>query len=363
VDYWPRVVDVVRADAAGVLLLAACAWGIALAVRRGLLGAGKGAVLVGALVVADLLRVGAGMNRQVHPSFFDLEVQMAALPLRDPDGGRIFSYGLDQSPAFRAFLARGGRELTLASFYVYRQMLGPYVNILDGLSTPEGKDLTGFVPRAPELTPGLYAPGEVGRLLPWLKNAAVSRVLSLDPLSHPALVPLGVYAPGRPGLAVHLYAIDAPWPREFVACRVIDERDPERALLRPYATGFDPRRDVTLAGAEPAGCRHGRARRLDSVAGEERFDVDVDGAGYLVVRSSFARGWQARVDGSPAPVLRADGKHRAVRVPVGRHEVELEYDAPGLAPGLALTAFSLLIAGVLWVVVPPPGRAGPGALA
>lgn len=362
-EYWPRVVDVVRADAAVVLVLAVCTWAIGLAVRRGLLGAGRGALLVGALVVADLLRAGAGMNRQVHPSFFDLEPEIAAWPLRDPDGGRVFSYGLDQSPAFRAFLARGGRELTLASFYVYRQMLGPYVNILDRLETPEGKDLTGFVPRALELTPGLYAPGEVRRLLPWLRNAAVSRVLSLDPLSHPALVPLGVYAPGRPGLAIHLYAVDQPWSREVIACRVIDERDPERALLRPYASDFDPRRDVTLAGAEPAGCRHGRARRVESVRGAERFDVELDGAGYLVVRSSFARGWQALVDGSPVPVLRADGKHRAVRVPVGRHEVELEYTPPGLALGLALTAFSLLMAGVLWIVVPPQGRPGPGGLA
>ena len=354
--YWPRVADVARADAGVVLILAVCTWGIGLAVRRGLLRAEKGAALLTALVVADLLRAGAGMNRQVHPSFFDLEPQLAAL--RDPDGGRVFSYGLDQSPAFRAFLARGGRELTLASFYVYRQMLGPYVNILDGLETPEGNDLTGFAPRARELTTGLYAPDEVGRLVPWLRNAAVSRVLSLDPLSHPALVPLGVYAPGRPGLAIHLYAVDAPWPREAVACRVIDERDPERALLRPYASGFDPRKDVTLAGAERAGCRRGRARRVGSVPGEERFDVEADGDGYLVVRASFARGWRARVDGVLAPVLPADGKHRAVRVPAGRHEVAFEYEPPGLALGLALTAFSLLMAGTLWVAVPTRRRYG-----
>jgi hypothetical protein len=363
-EYWPRLVDVVRADAAFVLLLATCAWGIAIAVRRGLLGAGKGGALVAALVVADLVRAGAGMNLQVHPSFFDLQPQMAALPLRDPEGGRLFSYGLDQSPAFRAFLARGGRELTLASFYVYRQMLGPYTNILDGLETPEGRDLTGFVPREPELTPALYAPDAISRLLPWLRNAAVSRVLSLDALSDPALVPFGVYTPGRPGLAVHLYAVDAPWPREFIACRVIDERDPQRALLRPYASDFDPRRDVTLAGAEPAHCRHGYAHRREGTPAWERFDVDVaDGPGYLVVRSSYARGWRALVDGSPVPLLRADGKHRAVRVPVGRHDVEIEYHPPGLALGLALTALSLLVGGVLWIVAPSRGHTGRGGLA
>jgi hypothetical protein len=357
-SYWPRVVDVVRVDTAFVLALAVCVWGISLAVRRRLLRADWGTALVGALLVADLLRAGAGLNRQVDPSFFDLQPEMAALPLKDPERGRVFSYGLDQSPAFRAFLLRGGPDLTLASFYVYRQMLGPYTNILDRLETPEGKDLTGFVPRSPELTPELYSPDAVARLLPWLHNAAVSRVLSLDPLPSPALVPLGVVSVG---LDIHAYAIDAPWPKAFVACRVIDEPDPERALLRPYGKDFDPRRDVSLAGAEEASCRRGRVLPVVSVHGEERFDVEAEGGdGFLVERASFARGWRALVDGAPAPVLRADGKHRAVRVPAGRHQVVLEYEAPGLALGLAITALSLLLAGVLWVVTPPRGRPGPG---
>jgi len=73
-----------------------------------------------------------------------------------------------------------------------------------------------------------------------------------------------------------------------------------------------------------------------------------------VTRDSFARGWRAFVDGTEAPVLRANGKHRAVPVPAGEHEVALRYDPPGLASGLWLSLLSILAGVGLWV------RAAPG---
>ncbi len=274
-SFWPQLVEVARRDAAAVLLLAATAAAVAWAVRRGVVRPGPATALVVALAVADLARAGSGLNRQVHPSFFDLLPETAALPLRDREGGRVFSYALDHSPAFRAFLARGGPELTLAGLYLHRQMLGPYTNMLDGLPAPEATDLTAFSPRPNELEPANYEPRAVDHLLPWLRNAAVTRVLSLDPLTHADLVPLGTVAPGPPGLLIHLYAVESAWPRAHLACRVIEERDPERALLRPYSPGFDPRRDVVLEpgrasvvdGPLAATCTRGRARLTCGVGG------------------------------------------------------------------------------------------------
>jgi hypothetical protein len=357
-SFWPRLVDVARGDTAAALVLAAAAAAAAVAVRRGWLAPGPAVAVVVALAVADLARAGAGLNRQVHPSFFDPLPEMSALPLRDRTGGRLFSYALDHSPAFRAFLGRGGRELTLAGFFLHRQVLGPYTNVLDGVEAAEASDLTAFAPRARELGPGLYAPGAVARLVPWLRNAAVTRVLSLDPLSHPDLVPLGTVAPGPPGLSIRLYGLERSWARAHVACRVIQEPDPERAILRPYAAGFEPERDVALAGAPGANCSRGRAVLGGVTPGEERFEVEADGASYLVSRASYARGWTARVDGQVAPVLRANGKHRAVPVPAGRHEVVLRYEPPGLGPGVALTALALLACAVAWIVAGRRDRAG-----
>jgi hypothetical protein len=353
-SYWPTVVEVTRHEAGVVLLLTLAAGVVAWAVRRGILRPGWAVALVTALAVADLARAGAGLNRQENPSFFDPLPEIAALRLDDLDGGRVFSYGLDHSPAFREVLGRGGPALTLTGLYLHRQILGPYDNVIDRVEAAEANDLTGLAPRERELSPAAYEPGRVSQLLPWFRNAGVARVLSLDPLSHPELVPLTTVPVG--GTAIHVYGLNT-WPRASLACRATPVASPEEALALPYRKGFDPWREVALVreGGEgpddalPATCTKGRARLASWTAGEERYEVEANASAYLVVRASHARGWRGFVDGVPQPVLRANGKHRAVAVNAGRHEVVLRYEAPGLLPGVAVSLLGLLAAAVLWV--------------
>jgi hypothetical protein len=341
---FPPIARTVAGDALRVSALAGGAVVAALAAGRGLVGGGRAVALVLALLVFDLARAGTGLNPQTTASFY------AALPevnaLWSPEGRRVFSYGLDHSPVFRAYLARGGPHLGLASFYVNRQILAPYNNVLDGAEATEATDLTSFVPRARELGPDDYDPAKAGALVPFLRNASVSRVLSLDPLDDPDLARVGS-AQVVPGLTVHGYGVRDPWPRAMLACRVVAAADDDDARQRPYAPGFDAERDVVLETSAEASCRKGEARRESFVPGDERYAVATDGPGLLVTRDSFARGWRASVDGRPAPVLRANGKHRAVPVPAGAHEVRLRYDPPGLRAGIALTAIA--VAGAAWL--------------
>ncbi|MGE5414335.1 MAG: YfhO family protein, partial [Syntrophomonadaceae bacterium] len=62
----------------------------------------------------------------------------------------------------------------------------------------------------------------------------------------------------------------------------------------------------------------------------------------LVLLDAWESGWSARLDGADAPVLRADGAFRAVRVPAGAHRVEFVYFPPRLFEGLALGAVGIL---------------------
>jgi len=324
------------------------------AAGRRLLRPGPAVALVATLVVADLGWAGRGLNPQVHPSFFAPEPDIAALRLDSLDGGRVFSYGLDHSPAFREWLARGGRALTLTGLYLDRQILGPYTSVIDGVEAAESGDLTGLAPRERELAPSAYEPGRVGELLPWFRNAGVARVLSLDPLSHPDLVPLATVPIA--GTAIHIYGLNT-WPRASLACRATLVASEEEALSVPYRRGFDPWREVALVrqGSEgpddalPATCTKGRARLTSWTAAEERYEVEANASAYLVVRASHARGWHSFVDGVPQPVLCANGKHRAVAVNAGRHEVVLRYVAPGLLPGVALSLLALVATAVVFV--------------
>ncbi|WP_286930968.1 MULTISPECIES: YfhO family protein [Aeromicrobium] len=98
----------------------------------------------------------------------------------------------------------------------------------------------------------------------------------------------------------------------------------------------------------------GSSARVDTVrddAGSIEVEVDADGDGYLVVGDSILReGWEATVDGEPVDLVAANHAFAAVPVPDGRHTVELAYRAPGLAPGLAISAGAALLTAGVFVV-------------
>ena len=71
-------------------------------------------------------------------------------------------------------------------------------------------------------------------------------------------------------------------------------------------------------------------------AGRLEFEVQAAGPARLLLRDTWARGWEAHVNGVATPLERDDGLHRAVPLHAGRQRVDLAYRAPGLTAGLAL---------------------------
>jgi hypothetical protein len=344
----------------GVLaLLCVIMAALAAAVSRRLVAPRLGAVVVVVVLVLDLARVHAGMNPQVDPSFFRLAPELAAERLQDLGGHRVFSYPLETSPAFRLFLAERPQELRLTSFFASRQILAPYVNVIDAVRAPDNKDLGSFTPRPADLQPEDYEPGRVAGLVPWMREAAVSRVLSLDPLETPDLR-LRTTVPLRPPhLVIRLYELARPAPPVYVACRALPVRSREEGVRAALGATFDPANDVALEDGMAGGCQSGEVAVLREEPGEGRYRVKSDGRGWLVVRENIAAGWRATVDGRDAATLRANGKYRAVAVPGGEHEVVMRYHAPGLRAGAWLSAFSALaIAALLaWLRHPTEGEA------
>ena len=142
-----------------------------------------------------------------------------------------------------------------------------------------------------------------------------------------------------------------PLPELRWAGRVHRRRSLSATLDLVRSEAFEPGSAVALPGgtdADPSG--PGSAARIgDAVvgAGSARAEVEADGDGYLVFSRTFFPAWKARVDGSPAPVLVANGRDLAVAVPAGRHRVEIEYDRGPFRLGVALQAAALSSAAVL----------------
>jgi hypothetical protein len=82
---------------------------------------------------------------------------------------------------------------------------------------------------------------------------------------------------------------------------------------------------VVAVGTPPVASAEARLRRVETGTTRVRATVDCDGSCLLLVARPWAPGWSARVDGLPAPVVRANLAGLGVISPTGEHVVELRY--------------------------------------
>jgi uncharacterized membrane protein YfhO len=75
----------------------------------------------------------------------------------------------------------------------------------------------------------------------------------------------------------------------------------------------------------------------------------LDQPGVLILSEVWYPGWEARVDGQPSPIYRADGLLRAVALQPGAHTVEFSYEPWTVKAGLTISGLGwvgLLITGL-----------------
>lgn len=331
-----------RSAVLSVALALLCA-GLALASRSGRVHPARSAALLGLLALADVARAGVGVNPRAPASFYDLLPEIRR-ELRDLGSFRLFTYPAGAGPTMNALLAAHSPGIHLRAFHLLRQLETPFANLLDRVPAVEGIDRHGFVPNPPALRYRQFDPAQLdAEVVHALRNASVARVASLDFPQHPALRLRAQVPTGLPGTTIQVYELEAPWPRDYVACRVYAEPDRAAAQRRALDTGFDASREVALETQAVAACRGGAVLERSETPGEQRYVVELDGDGFLVMRDSFTPSWRARVDGRDAAVLRANGRHRAVALPPGRHQVRLRYVPPGLRSGMVLSALGALL--------------------
>jgi hypothetical protein len=237
----------------------------------------------------------------------------------------------------------------------WHDTLTPNVPLQFGLNTADGYD-GGVLPllRWLHLSNLLVAsPRPDGVLLTRLEELPTDRLLDL----------LGVRylisnsdTQGRPDLQMvdfgdlRLFARPNPVPRSLVvfgAARVANEA---AALDSMSKIDFDSNREVLIEGAEvDVGVLRVGVDPLpvqpDQVGPEYwRGRVSLpERGGYLLQREAWYPGWRARVDGSDAPLLRADVLFRAIPLAAGDHDVEIFFDSASFWRGGLLSLGGLVI--------------------
>jgi hypothetical protein len=138
-------------------------------------------------------------------------------------------------------------------------------------------------------------------------------------------------------------------PRAWLVGRVVgavDLLDADAKLRNPR---FDPRREVVLEGpSPPAGGGTGIVSWVERSSDRQALEVRADAPAFLVVADTHHPGWEAEVDGAPAPVYRANVAFRAVPVPAGTHRVEFRFRPSSARTGLIASAAAAALALVLF---------------
>ncbi len=125
----------------------------------------------------------------------------------------------------------------------------------------------------------------------------------------------------------------------------------EDALGYLLSDRFRPEAEVVLTEESPlplAGSElQGRVQWTERGPNRMRVTTESSGNALLVIADNWFPAWKARVDGTDAPVLRANHSLRAVPVSAGTHEVELFFDAGTLKGALFTSLASLALLGAL----------------
>jgi hypothetical protein len=143
-------------------------------------------------------------------------------------------------------------------------------------------------------------------------------------------------------------------PRIFLTYGARAVPDDTEALSILRSGEFDPRHEVLLA-AEQVGATQTPTEGAERVQltsyDSQRVVASVlaPADGYLVLTDAWYPGWQVRVDGREAPLVRADLMFRAVHLTAGEHSVEFAYAPASFRTGLAISAVALLLVLGLWL--------------
>jgi hypothetical protein len=293
---------------AGALALAA-----ALALARG----GRLARLAALAVAVDLASANGAVNPLAPAAFYDLRPDVAGLlrPVRDGDG-RLFSYGVAQTPTLRFEPVLRAAPSDVWLYYLDRQSLFGSTPVLDGIDTAGGADQTGFTPTGASLRPDEAVPERFLEHREALEHAGVRWVLSFHELAEPFAQQRGSAKLPEVVMPLRLYELPGAAPRA--------------GFVTPGASRLDSQ------GA-PSSVRW---RRLDAHA--IRLEVRSP-PGIVVLAETHHPDWQAEGPSGPTPVLRIDG-HLALATPGGEQSFTLRFRPAWPRPSLLLSALGVAAA-------------------
>jgi hypothetical protein len=307
---------------------------------------------VAAFLSLDLLAAGWGLNPGATPELYATS-PVASQIGRLAQGDRVYLLKQQEDWLKYVRFLRFNTFETGEDWQNLRAVLLPNTTLLDGIASASNFD---------PLLPGRYAD--------W-----VEMLEQVSPEAHDQMLRLmgvGVIETlnRRQPFGVQYQGFDGRWLRWVNCARLASNPAQARSLVLTGGLDFD--QVVVLEGLSALPVDDCQKSALASTPANEPTNetpaleqVTVQAAGmnpnrieihssvkapaWLVLSDVWYPGWQARMDGEPAQLLRADYLFRAVRVPVGEHCIVLSYQPLSFWAGAALSLGSILVTGFMFI--------------
>ncbi|MBI3652690.1 MAG: YfhO family protein [Acidobacteria bacterium] len=302
-------------------------------------------------LVCDLLSANAALNPTMELAAISEPAWVAAVRVHPTD--RIFvdeQSPLSPAPASPQFNFYMPPELSLSQISELFHATMPYNAIGYGLRDAVIVDVTKL--RSQEYTQmiKLFRTKNVAERARFLQRAGVRYFLQVEPPDGNARVLQPIASCFTENLSLYESAESAP--RVAVLPQAEIEASLETQFEKLFSADFDAANIVLLDTPPPAASGKPNAASTPAAritaAGTDTLMIQASapqGGGYLLLRDSYDPNWRVEVDGEVAPLLRANGLYRAVRLSAGEHSVRFAYRPRPLFLGAAislLTAITLL---------------------
>ncbi len=296
-----------------------------------------------ALAFGELALAGREFNPVTDPAIY-AEPPPLARALRELPPGRIFRYRLYDrwhpgAPAGLFPMSRGW-DLEPARFAQSLDWLPHNANMLWGIASAEG-----FCPLQTRALKALLGqPEATSTLIQFDLQPALDLLGARYVLTPRADLP----EPYRMLLSVgglNVFENPRALPRAFIVHHGRRPPDEAAAVAMLRSEGFDYRGLVLVHDEPHPPLQLGPGRpdpdetaHLLADTGEEiAVEAHLTRPGYLVLADQHYPGWEARIDGEPARLLRLDYLLKGVRLPAGRHTVQFLFRPRSVRHGLVLT--------------------------
>ena len=284
------------------------------------------AVLAGILTL-DFLIAGMPINFYAPRDFFTEIPQIVPLIRQEIGDGRLFRADV---PANAALKVPSGEMMWLSRWSL--EILSGYAGYTYGIPVIFHEDANNLGQKYIVLLTQTIEKLAWERKLPALSAGAVTLILTHEELDMPGIERVAE-APNFSDLRFFLYR------NTRAAARVAFVTDARRAATDADALAllsdpsFDPQQCVILSANESVAAQT-NSQRPAADANIQIFEHRVNAwrahvttaqNGYLVFAEPFYPGWEATVDGQPAPQLRANLAFTAIPLSAGEHVVTRRY--------------------------------------